>query len=608
MNILWVRLFCMACSGYLMLSAQSLLAQVPDTGFQYNLVHVAELPKTTEQLQQAYDKLPGNTDAYQDLLSALLRDKDYKSVEKLIARQMSYNNSPILNIDLGNALLATGRKKKAEEQFDAAVLAVNGEEIRTEQVANAFINAGQEEYAIKVYERSRTILQNPYYFANQLARLYAKSGAVEKALDAVLSGMPAQFGGPDETRAMLLELLGTDPTKLKLAQKELIRRINLAPDNTYYTDLLTWLYTQKGDWEGALIQVEALEERTKSNGQRLLTFAQQAAKQKEYEIAIQALDVLLDKGKEQAYYALAAAQKIGLMQEQLEENPAYTKEQVEVLCKAYDEFLKNYAQYEASPMVLDYAKTEARFHNNPQEAIRIIERAIQQPVASKEFIGTAKLDLGDYQILNGKIWDASLTYSQVDKAFREDMLGEEARFKNAKLAYYRGDFKWAQAQLNVLKASTSELIANDALDLSVLITENTPDSNNDALLKFSRADLFLFQNKDAEALQELDSITSLFPKHPLQDDVLMLRAKLAVKARDYEKALGYWQKVYQQYGKDVLADDAVFKTAELYEHILKQTDKAQKFYEQLILDYPGSTYVQLARARLDLLSRPAAAI
>ncbi|MEO6831154.1 MAG: tetratricopeptide repeat protein [Chitinophagaceae bacterium] len=595
--------FALLWLGMLAISSVPALAQEADTSsFLSKLVHVDALPKTIADFQQAYKQAPGNVDAYNDLLEALMKEKDYKEAEQLIAKQQGYNNSPVLNIDMGNVLAAAGKRRKAEEQYDAAVQAVNGEEIRSQQLANAFSSAGRDDYAIKVYERSRSILQNPYYFANQLARLYAKQGDVDKSLDALLSGMPAQFGGPDETKSMMLELLGTDAGKLKMAQKELIKRINLSPDNTYYTDLLTWLYTQKGDWDGALIQVEALDERTKSNGQKILVFAQQAAKQKQYPVAIKALDVIIEKGKEQPYYAMARGQKIGLAQMQLEDNAAYTKDDVAALVKGYSDFLQDYSQYDASPMVLDYAMIEARYNNNAKAAIDIIEKAIQQPTATKEFIGKAKLDLGDYQVLDGRIWDASLTYSQVDKAFKEDMLGEEARFKNGKLAYYRGDFKWAQAQLNVLKASTSELIANDALDLSVLITENTPDSNTDALLKYSRADLLLFQNKDAEALKELDSITTLYPKHPLQDDVLMLRAQLAEKARDYDKALGYLETVYTKYGKDVLGDDAVFKTAELYEHILKKPEEAKKFYEKLIIDYPGSTFVQIARARLEALS------
>ena len=185
------------------------------------------------------------------------------------------------------------------------------------------------------------------------------------------------------------------------------------------------------------------------------------------------------------------------------------------------------------------------------------------------------------------------------------MLGEDARFRNAKLAYYRGDFDWAQNQLSVLKASTSDLIANDALYLSVLITENVEDSNIVPLQRFAYADLLLFQNKDKEAETLLDSITKAYPKHPLNDDILMLRAEMAKKHRDYDKALGYLKKIKELYGEDVLGDDAVFKMAEIYQNDLHQNDQAKHYYEQLIIDYPGSTYVQTARQRLSELNNSA---
>jgi tetratricopeptide (TPR) repeat protein len=203
--------------GMLVLGGIRASAQQADSGsFLSRLQHVDALPKTLDQLQKAYKQAPGNPDAYQDLLEALMAEKNYKEAQQLIAKQQGYNSSPVLNIDMGNVLAAAGKKKKAEDEYDAAVQAVNGEEIRSQQLANAFSSAGRDDYAIKVYERSRNILQNPYYFANQLAKLYAKQGAVDKALDAILSGMPAQFGGPDETKSMLLEMLGTDAGKLKL--------------------------------------------------------------------------------------------------------------------------------------------------------------------------------------------------------------------------------------------------------------------------------------------------------------------------------------------------------------------------------------------------------
>ncbi len=598
-------------------------AQLPEPQTELRtLVESKQWEKALPLLRKAYETTRGDGDIYQQYLEALLAIKDYKAAEQLVETQQRfnrdgsiptgqvqsvdlqqrYNNAPKLLIDMGRVYAAAGKEKKAEEQFDAVVSAVNGDELLTQQLAAAFSALGRDDYAIQVYERTRTILQNPYLFTGTLTRLYGKKGDIAKAVDVLLNAGPSPYGGQDDTKSTLLELLGGDAAKLQLAQKAILRRINLQPDNTYYADLLTWLYTQKDDWEGALIQMQALDERTKGGGQGLLQFAQLAEKEGKHEIALKTLDAILEGGKDQPYYTMARAQRLAIAQHRLEDNPAFTKAEVVALSKDYAAFLEEYSQYNASELVRDYARLEAQFNNDPLTAIALLKKAIQQPMASKEFTGRAKLQLGDYQILAGQVWEASLTYSQVDKAFREDMLGEEARFRNGKLAYYRGDFGWAQAQLSALKSSTSELIANDALNLSVLITENTPDSNNAALLRFARADLLLFQNKDAEALKELDSISTIYPKHPLQDDVLMLRASLAQKQRDYTKALEYLATVIKDHGKDVLGDDAVFKTADLYERFLKQPEEAKKSFEQLIMDYPGSTYVQIARARLRILS------
>ena len=181
-------------------------------------------------------------------------------------------------------------------------------------------------------------------------------------------------------------------------------------------------------------------------------------------------------------------------------------------------------------------------------------------------------------------------------------MGEDARFRNAKLAYYRGDFDWAQQQLGWLKSATSELVANDAIYLSVLITENVEDSNLVPLQRFAAAGLLMFQNKDKEAGILLDSINKAYPKHPLNDDILMARAQMAEKHKDYEAALGYLALILKDYKEDVLGDDAVFMMAGIYQNDLHKNDEAKKYYEQLLIDYPGSTYAQIARQKLNELN------
>lgn len=565
-----------------------------------------EYEKATEIYRKLYDRNPADIDIYNEYLELLLTVKDYKDAEKVIETQKQVRlNYPIPFIDAGRVLLAAGKEKKATEQFEEAIARLNGDDNWTRQVANKFSEIGNDDYAIRTYERAREQLRTTYLYAGPLSRLYAKKGEIEKAIIVMLDGgQPYMVNASDDTKAGLLEVLGTDPKKLQAGQKAIIKKINEQPDNSYYSDLLTWLYTQKDDWDGALMQAIALDERLKEQGERIMDFARYAVKAEQYEIAVKAYDEVRGMGKEMPYYTVANNERLGALFAALQKNVSYTKEDVTVLIKQYDDFFNQSPQYYASDAVRDYAKLQAQYNDSPENGIEILKKALEQSGISKFLKGQCKLQLGDYYILRGDIWESSLLYSQVDKDFREDILGEEARFRNAKLAYYRGDFDWAQGQLTVLKASTAELIANDALYLSILITENlTPDSNYIPLRRFAYADLLLFQNKDKEADALLDSIVTHYPEHPLLDDILLQKAKLAQKYRDYNKALSYLTIIHDKYGKDVLGDDAVYRMADIYERFMSKPDEAKKHYEMLIVEYPGSTYIQTARNRLSALQQ-----
>ena len=591
--------------GMLLCGSFRLTAQSDRLSAARSYADAKEYDKAVAIFRKMYRETPGDDELYHHYLRTLLAAKDYKEAEKLVQHQLDIRQQyPVLFVDLGEVYRLWGKEKKAVQQFNSALEYVNGDDMRTQEIARAFANAGNDRYTILVYERARDIMRNPYLYYNPLARLYAKSGEIDKAVNTLLDGAAGNISGIEDTKAALLELLGNDPGKIQLAQKALVKRINEQPENLYYAEMLTWLYTQKDDWDGALIQIRAIDERNREHGRRILEFARNAQRESRFETSVKALDAILAKGREQPLYAVAAAEKLQVWMRRLEQEPAFgTPATTGQISKEYEDFFAEYPQYNTTNVLLDYAKLEAQYNGHIEKGIRLLEDAVKQPAAGKQFTGEAKLQLGDYYLLAGRIWDASLVYSQVDKAFREDVLGEEARFRNAKLAYYRGDFSWAQVQLSVLKASTSELIANDALYLSVLITENIPpDSNLVPLERFAFADLLLFQNRDREAETLLDSISTAFPQHPLNDDILMLRARLAEKHGDYPRALEYLKRIYTDFGEDVLGDDAVFKTAVIYEKYLKQKDQALHFYEQLILDYPGSTYIQTARQAIARLN------
>jgi outer membrane protein assembly factor BamD (BamD/ComL family) len=65
-------------------------------------------------------------------------------------------------------------------------------------------------------------------------------------------------------------------------------------------------------------------------------------------------------------------------------------------------------------------------------------------------------------VFDEKFNQALIYYSQIQNKIKNDPIAQEARFKVARTSYFKGDFAWAQTQLDILKKSTSQLIANDA--------------------------------------------------------------------------------------------------------------------------------------------------
>jgi len=583
-----------------LLAGGSVMGQ-PTASTARQLVAEKNYGKAIDIYQELYSQAPDSV--YGEYLKTAIEARKYKLAEEIIAKQMTLRDNPYLRIDLGNLYEKEKKDTKAKEEFEHILGMINGDDMVTQRVVRSFTEADRDDYAIMAYEKAAQLMGTYILYVNPLSKLYAKTGNLDRAIDILLSPYPGgQSVNLDNAKALLLELVGADANRLEQTQKMLIKKINEHPDNVYFGELLTWIYIQKNDWDGALIQIEAIDERNQENGIRLLTLARTATAARQYEAAQKAYDDIIAKGPGSPYYILSKSEQLNVALAKLKNTPEYKPADVTTLAGMYDSFLVAYPKYYGTQTASDYALVEAQYAGNAEKGIEILERAVTMPDIKRSLAGTFKLQMGDYYVLTGRIWDASLTYSQVDKEFRQDALGEDARFRNAKLAYYRGDFDYAQSMLSILKASTSELIANDALYLSVQITENVEDSNFVPLERFAYAGLLLFQNKDKEAEALLDSISTAFPKHPLNDDILMMRADMARKHHEYDKAIAYLKTIKEKYGEDVLGDDAMFRIADIYEHDLHQPDLAKKYYEDLIIDYPGSTYTQAARQRLSELN------
>jgi tetratricopeptide (TPR) repeat protein len=585
---------------WVMLLAQVSLAQdqLLQVARQYLLSQ--DYTKAAATFKQLLEYSPNDTEIQQGYTNSLLGMGDFISAEKMLKQQLKKNNSDLrTQYDLARVWQRLKEEKKSEKQFEKLNEQVLLQEDQLRTLARWYEKDGMTDKTIALYEKGRSIDKlQPYRFAEELAVLYDAQGKTELAMESLLD-MYVSTSDKQENVKAAFQRMTTTPEKLDLLRKKIIKRTAKDPEQLAWPDLLAWYYTQQGDYESAFQQIRAIDTRLHEDGRRMLGFGRLALREKQYSAALQAYQTVAQLGADKPFYRLALSEELTVLNRQLRAKPTFTSKAVDSVIKKYADFIQQFPAFQYTETSRELAELEARMARNPNKAIERLQRIVQAPQTDRSFRGQCKLDMGDYELLRNNRWESTLLYSQVDKEFKQDMLGEEARFRNARLSYYTGDFVWAQGQLDVLKASTSELIANDALNLSVLITENNPpaDSNSTPLLLFAQAELLAFQYRDVECLALLDSIASTFPNHVLADDILMVKANIALCLQDYNDAAKHLQRVVDQHADDVLADDALFQLAVLYQEELRNIDEAKRLFEKILVDYPGSSFVNEARKR-----------
>lgn len=535
---------------------------------------------------------------YEPIITCLLRLKRYDIAEKIARKQHKADtDNPIYAIDIGRIYQESGQAEKAAEWYNKIINEMPKNEFMIRDLATNFYRIEAYDYAIKTFVNGRKILKSEGVFAFDLISLYRfrkdKVMLIYEYMN-ILSTSPEILTQAENTLSSILE----DNSDYDILKNSLIKRIQKNPQNIVYTELLTWLYIQQKEFDLALRQTIAMDRRLKEEGERVYDLATILIENKAYDYAIDALNYLLKKGSSSKYY-IPARINILSSQNKLLVAGRYSNPDLLLLGKNYQDLLKEFGENLNTAFAMrQLANLEAFYLSKPDRAEELLERLLKIPNLSPSMIGQTKLELGDIYILAGEMWEAALIYGQVEKQFNNQPFGQEAKFRNSKLSYYQGDFTWAKAQLDILKGSTSQLIANDAMNLSLVISDNLETANDTlALKKFAMADLYSFKNKPEKALLLLDSIQKKFPSSSLIDDIMMSRAKLFLNLNRYQESLNELKNIVHDHFYDIWADDAVFLMGDIYETKLNDPAKASVFYQQLITDFPGSVFVTEARKR-----------
>ncbi|MBL0035013.1 MAG: tetratricopeptide repeat protein [Flavobacteriales bacterium] len=552
-----------------------------------------------------YDKLYRSQPSeyyYEQLFRCQVSLKDYESAEKLAKDQLRrQNGDPRYIVDLGSVYRAQGDDDKAMQQFQKALKGMKYDQASVRNLANAFSKYNELDLALEAYERGQNGLKDGTNFHYEIATIYAAKGdvpAMVKQYIDLLGANESYIQAVQNGLARYIDFSVAD-SRSETLRTELLRHIQKDPQKTIYQELLIWMYIQQKDLTSALVQSKAMDKRFGEGGQRVMELAEVAVTNEDWSTAVKCYQYVVTLGSEGPNYLRARIGEVNTLDRQLTAQAEPAREELVTLQQKYEVTISELGRSRGTlELVRGLARLKAYYLNDAPGAITLLEEGIATPGADPKSQAEMKLDLGDIHVLNANIWEASLLYSQVDLDFKQDMLGHEARLRNAKVSFYAGDFLWAQGQLDVLKASTSKLIANDAMELSLLISDNLgADSNSVPLSMYAHAQLFSFQHRYDEALTELDSLTLTYPMHSISDEVFMERFRIAYARHQYDSAAVWLVKITEQYPNDILMDNALIELGRLYDTKLKDPEKAKQYYERLLFEQGGSIFVPEARDR-----------
>jgi tetratricopeptide (TPR) repeat protein len=574
-----------------------LVAQNNDEKLAAQFFSNAEYEKAADLYEKLLNKNLASFYFYDNLLQSYIKLKRFDDAESLCKKMFRKLNSAYYMVDIGYINKLSNKPEKAIKQFDEVIKKTIPNQDKINEAANAFEKRNETEYAIKSYINGRKLLGYISVFNNELAALYAKTKQTQLMIDEYLASVEQSPTISEEVQGLLQNNIQQN-SDFELLKNSLIRKIKNNPNTDVFYEMLIWFYVQRKDFDNALIQAKAIDKRLKEEGRKMMDLGYLAISNEKYDAAIRLFNEVVILGNTKAYYLSA---KLGILEasnKKLLSNSNLSLLDLQDLEKTYISFLAENGKtnYTAQSM-RDLGKLYAYYLNDIDKAIDIYNNILELPGTDNFFKAECKLDLGDLYVIKGQEWDAMLLYGQVDKEFLEHPFGQEAKFRNAKLSFYLGEFEWAKAQLDILKTATTQLIANNALELSLLIQDNTVDSNEDALKLFAKADLDYQQNKFAAAFQLLDSIILLFPKHALSDDIAFKKAQIYTKQKKFNEAIIQYNIVINEYGSDILGDNALLNLANIYDKNLNNTEEAKKQYEKFIENYGSSIFINEVRKR-----------
>lgn len=540
------------------------------------------------------------------LLECLTEVGEDKEVEKLLKKQARNKSDQEAQIQLAKFYESKGEYSKSDAIYAELIENMRASSRDVIGLYNAFKAQGKSDMAFKTLEKGRRLLKKSYPLNFQFAEYYGSIGETNKMINEYLDLIDYHPSYKTSLQRILgnqIDFTQEESEEYDLLKAALIERTQKHPSEMVYAEMLTWLFIQKQNFAAALIHVKAMDKRSEAGGRLIYELGQICVENKDFTTAKRAFEAVVDLGEGTNYFLRATNAALNVRFLEVTTLRNYTATELQETINAYKGAIATYGKRSSTVSLLtELAHIQAFYANKGTEAIDLLWETLDIQGLTDMQRAEVKMQLADIHVLHGDVWEASLLYMQVDTDFKYETIGHEAKFKNARIFYYDGEFDFAQSQLDVLKQSTSKLIANDALKLSLLITDNYGlDSNYIAMNWFANADLLIEQHQYTKAFSLFDSIIINYPYHSLGDEIQLKKAHAMKLQGKWNEAISELEELLKYYPDDILADDALFELGDIYQNHLMDNEKAAGYYRTILFDYKGSLYTEEARKRFQKL-------
>ncbi|MBC8754487.1 hypothetical protein H2O64_07370 [Kordia sp. YSTF-M3] len=577
-------IFSLAVYGFAYAQSDALAQQYYEKG---------EYKKAIVAFERLYKNSPRKVNYFIAMISSYQQLEDFETAEKLLLQAIEVpKSSPMLLVETGFNYDLKKDSINSKKYYDKAVQFTEANPSASYIIGRAFEKKSLLDYALQVYQSA--MIANPNYnFLNNIARIYGEKGDIEKMFSSYLDLIKDRVEQKGYAQRIISQFLRNDPGEENnvLFRKILLKRNQQEP-NLLWNELLSWLFIQQKQYKRAFIQEKAIYMSGDASLQRIFDLADMSIEDNDKETAREVLTYIIEKSSQDATKIRASQSLIQLDIE------AVTDGNYDEIQQRFDQLLSTYERnYRTVLLQRDYANFLAFQKNNPEAAISYLKETIELKLTTRQ-LATVKLALGDILVYKEQFNQALIYFSQVQKALKNDVIGQEARFRVARTSYYKGDFEWAESQLKILKSSVSQLIANDALKLKLIISDNSlEDSTQTALKKYAKADLLAYQLKDTEAIAQLEDILLNHKGEQIEDEALFMQAKLYEKRDEFDKSRLNYKKIIEFYKEGILVDDAYFAMGQLYLNHFDDPEKAKQFFEEIIFNHQDSIhYVEAQKA------------